>query len=203
MADSYSGYPLGFAAQAMDPYTLDVWGWLNPYVITDTTKTYQVTLGQASNFPGGADVYRGVKIQLPTGQAPRSILPWQGKYYWWGGARNLTNSRMTTKNPIAITGASPTLSFDLAYDIEPLWDFLWVQVSEDGTTWNVADTLTNANTTCDHDPDWYGDENGFPNDLCGAGLGGFTDRGATWPHPRTETFDLTPYAGKSICACGT
>ena len=44
---------------------LDWWGWLNPKVINDPSQVYEVTVGQASNFPGGDGVYRGVKIELP------------------------------------------------------------------------------------------------------------------------------------------
>ena len=33
----------------MDPWHLDNWGWLNPLVITDTSRVYTVTLGQASS----------------------------------------------------------------------------------------------------------------------------------------------------------
>jgi len=198
MADDWTGYPIGFLPPSVDPWHLDRWGWLNPKVIFDPNQVYQVTVGQASNFPGGAGVYRGVKIQLPNGQAPLPLPPWQGSYYWWGGKQDLMNAMMTTKNPIAIpaTATTATLSFDLAYDIEEDWDFLWVQVSEDGVNWYVTKTLTNAHTSCTHDPDWIGALYGFPDDLCGAGLGGFSGYGHF--APTTETFDLAPYIGKSI-----
>ena len=87
---------------------------------------------------------------------------------------------------------SASLSFDLLYDIEPEWDFLWIQASEDGATWK---TLTNAHTTCVHDPDWIGELYGFPADLCAAGIGGFTGHNAA---PTSEAFDLSAFAGKSI-----
>ena len=85
MADDWTGYPIGFQPPAPDPWHLDNWGWLNPKVITDVTQVYTVTLGQASSFPGGAGVYRGAKIQLPTGAAPLPVPVWSGSYYWWGG----------------------------------------------------------------------------------------------------------------------
>jgi hypothetical protein len=142
-------------------------------------------------------MYRGAKIVLPDGELPLAVPIWQGDHYWWGGKKDLANAMMTTKNPIAIpTGAgAKTLSFDLVYDIEDEWDFLWIQASKDGTNW---DTLTNGNTQCVHDPGWVGGEYGFPDDLCGAGLGGFYGYNANWPDPELQEFDLSAYAGKSI-----
>jgi immune inhibitor A len=199
MDDDWTGYPIGFEPPAVDPWHLDNWGWLDPYVVTDTTQVYTVTLGQASRFPGGEDVYRGVRIRLPDGELPLPVPVWEGDYYWWGGKKDLSNGRMTTMNPIDLTAATAvTLSFDLVYDIEDEWDFLWVQVSTDGTTWNVTDTLTNTNTQCVHDPGWIGGLYGFPDDLCGAGLGGLYGYNANWPDPETQVFDLSAYAGQSI-----
>ncbi len=194
-ADDWTGYPIGYQPPAPDPMHLDWWGWLDPKVISDPSQVYEVTVGQASNFPGGDGVYRGVKIELPAGQAPLPVQPWQGTNLWWGGKADETNSMMTTAAPIAIPAGGAALSFDAAYGVETEWDFLWVQASEDGTTWQ---TLTNANTTCTHDPSWIGGLNGFPEDLCAAGIGGLTDYNASFPAPDAETFDLAAFAGKSI-----
>ncbi len=57
---------------------------------------------------------------------------WQGENYWWGGKADQANAMMTTAAPIAIPAGGASLSFDLVYDIEDQWDFLWVQASEDG-----------------------------------------------------------------------
>lgn len=198
MADDWTGYPIGFEPPSVDPWHLDNWGWLNPMVITDTSQVYEFTIGQASSFPGGQDVYRGGKIVLADQSTPQDVPIWQGSYYWWGGKKDVSNAMMTTANPVAIpAGATAaTLSFDLVYDIEDYWDFLWVQVSSDGgTTW---ETLTNANTICTHDPAWIGSLYGFPDDLCGAGIGGFTTYNANWPDPELQTFDLSGYAGQNL-----
>jgi len=58
-----------------------------------------------------------------------------------------------TQQPIAIpAGAPPPLR--RAWDIEPEWDFLWVQASSDGGgNWI---TLVNAETTSTHDSGWIG-----------------------------------------------
>ncbi len=199
MCDDWTGYPIGFEPSAMDPYHLDqYWGWLDPYVVTDPTQVYEVTLGQASLFPGGEDVYRGARIELPDGTFELPVSVWQGDSYWWGNQKDAANAMMTTVDPIAIPEAGATLSFDLVYDIEDEWDFLWVQVSEDGVTWDPNDTLSNENTKCEHDSGWIGGLNGFPEDLCAAGIGGFWGWNENWPDPEVQAFDLSAYAGQSI-----
>jgi immune inhibitor A len=195
MADSWTGYPIGFEPAAMDAWHLDRWGWLTPSVtITDPTQTYEFTLGQASRFETTDAEYRGAKIDLPDGVLELAVPVWQGDYYWWGGKENLANAMMTTKDSIEVTEGM-TLSFDLAYDIEDGgWDFLWVMASPDGETWVP---LTNENTQCETDPNWIGPLYGFPDDLCAAGLGGFYGHNPSWPAPDTQVFDLSEYAGLS------
>jgi len=194
-ADSWTGYPIGFEPPAADPWHLDNWGWLDPFIIDDMSQSYEVTIGQASRFPGGDGVYRGVKIPLPDGTLELAVPVWQGEIYWWGGKEDLANAMMTTVDTVAIPAGGGSLSFDLVYDIEDEWDFLWIQASEDGSTW---DTLTNENTQCEHDVGWIGEINGFPEDLCGAGLGGFYGYNENWPDPETQVFDLSAYADSSI-----
>ena len=195
MADEWTGYPIGIQPPALDPWHLEGWGWLTPRVISDPTQEYTVKVGQASEFPGGNDVYRAVKIVLPDQQARLAVAP-RGAFQWWGGAESLMNATMTTRSAVPIPAGGATLSFRLAVDLEERWDWLWVQASEDGgTTWI---TLANAHTRCDHDPSWIGATWGFPADLCGAGIGGFTGRSSGFPAYRSETFSLARFAGKSV-----
>ncbi len=195
MADDWVDFPIGMGAPALDPYHLDRLGWLRPKLITDPRKTYTVTLGQASNFPGGEDVFRGVKIALPKGHAPLPVQP-IGKYQWWGGKNNLTNAMMTSVKPIRIPLEGADLAFSAAYDTEESWDFLWIQASENGgKAWK---TLTNANTSCLHASEWIGGSYGFPDDLCGAGIGGLTGKSKSFPRYERQTFQLSALAGKDI-----
>lgn len=194
MADDWTGYPIGYQPPAADPWHLDRWGWLEPVVIDNPNQVYEFKLGQASNFPGGDGVYRGARIELSDGVLPLAAPVWQGSHYWWGGAEDIANGSMTTKDPIAVP-AGAKLSFDLAYDIEEGWDFMWVQASEDGASWT---TLTNANTKCAHDAGWIGEVNGFPADICAAGIGGFTGYNDAFPEPEKQEFDLSAFAGKNV-----
>ena len=70
MADDWTGYPIGFQPPALDPYHLDFLGWLNPYVVSDSSMIHTVTVVQTSKSPGSG--YRGVKIPLPDGVCPSS-----------------------------------------------------------------------------------------------------------------------------------
>lgn len=196
MCDDWTGYPIGFQPPALDPWHLDTWGWLNPLVVDDPSQIYEADLGQASDFPGGPNTYRGVRIQIADGKVPRPVAP-NGSYEWWGGSRDQTNSEMTLVTPVDLPATpAATLSVNLAWELEEQWDFLWVQLSTDnGTTW---ETLTNADTTCLHDVDWIGGEYGFADDLCAAGIGGFTGTSAAWPDYTNESFDLSAYAGHSV-----
>ncbi len=195
MCDDWTGYPIGFEPPAHDPWHLDNWGWLDPFVASDPSQVYTVKIGQASAFPGGADVYRGVRIPLPDQAEPNSVRP-NGNYYWYSGAADLTYGGMQTQNPVAIPAGGATLQFQAAWDIEDTWDFLWVQASADsGATWA---TLTNDHTSGYHDPGWIGGNFGFPDDLEAAGIGGFTGTSGAYPNLQTETFDLGAFAGQQI-----
>lgn len=195
-ADDWTGYPIGYQPPALDPWHLDRFGWLNPYVVDDPTRTHIVTLGQASNFPGGEGVYRGVKIPLPSAIVELPAQPADGQFQWWGGKENLANAMMTLRQPISVPVTGARLVFSLTYAIEEGWDFLWVQAQEEGSeAWT---TLTNDDTVCEHDPSWIGPLYGFPDDLCGAGMGGFTGESAGFPAWQTQAFDLSAFAGKSV-----
>ncbi len=196
MSDDWTGYPIAFQPPYADPWHLDNWGWLDPMVITDNTKEYTVKVAQASAFPGGDDVYRGVRIPLPIGKNPLPIPP-IGEYYWWGGAEDISNGLMTLKNPIEVpTTGTVTLSFDTVYGIEESWDFLWIMASADnGATWKF---LTNGNSVYDHDPGWIGGYYGLPDDLAAEGIGGFTGYSASFPDYQKESFDITSFIGKHV-----
>ncbi len=81
------------------------------------------------------------------------------------------------------------LSFDTFYQIEPLWDYGFVQVSTDGgITWV---SLANEYTTVEHDPDAYPAIVDY--------LPGLTSTSETWINMK---FDLTDYIGESSIMIG-
>jgi hypothetical protein len=101
--------------------------------------------------------------------------------YFSPQANNLDRSMIAD---VTVPTPAPTLTFDAKWDLEDQWDYAFVQASTDGgTTWK---SLANADTTTSHDP-------GARATIV-AQLPGFTGAGG-W---KSETFDLTPYAGRRI-----
>ena len=91
---------------------------------------------------------------------------------------------------VEVPSDDPTLTFATLYDTEIFWDYAFVQVSTDGG--KTYKSLANEHTTSEIDPA------ALP--LAKDNLPGFTGPSgggdvAEWV---TESFDLTPYAGKTI-----
>ena len=86
---------------------------------------------------------------------------------------------------VSLPTGTVELTFNTYYNIEPFWDFGFVQVSTDGgATWI---SMENPDTTYDHDP-------GAHPDII-ANLPGFTGPSGGWV---AEGFDLSAYAGISV-----
>jgi Immune inhibitor A peptidase M6 len=86
---------------------------------------------------------------------------------------------------IDVPAGAPTLTFESRWFIEPGFDFGYVQVSADeGRTWT---SLANDDTTDEHDPATV------PAVI--ENLPGLTGNSVEW---RTETFDLSAYAGRTV-----
>jgi hypothetical protein len=91
---------------------------------------------------------------------------------------------------VTVPAADPTLTFETRFDTELGWDFGFVQVSTDGGA--TYTSLSNADTTSDHDPGAIG--------LVVQNLPGFTGTsgGGAQAQWIETTFDLTAYAGQTI-----
>ena len=99
-----------------------------------------------------------------------------------GSGPNLDRSIVRS---VTVPAGSPTLTFQTRWLSEVGWDFGFVQVSSDGG--RTYTSLANAGTTSEHHPGairWVVDN-----------LPGFTGDSGGW---RTETFDLSAYAGRTI-----
>ncbi|MFD0693190.1 choice-of-anchor J domain-containing protein [Paenibacillus sp. GCM10027628] len=109
--------------------------------------------------------------------------PAHGTVLWGNQGDQADNFLIKELDLTKLTQAS--LSFDTSYKIEEQWDFGSVQVSTDsGKTWT---SLANSNTRSDVV------DNGYPK--IKANLPGFTGNSNGW---KTETFDLSKYAGQKI-----
>ncbi len=147
MADDWTGYPIGYEPPALDPWHLDGWGWLNPEVISDSSKSYLVRIGQASSFPGGSDMVRGVRIALPAYSEPTEVRP-NGNYLFFGGRNMSSEATMTTASAISLPGGqSAALVFKRATSVETNYDYFKVQISIDGGSgWNTLTSKTGTSS---------------------------------------------------------
>ena len=149
-------------------------GWLN-YEVSLFGKRSTHRLGPAETNTKQA---QGLFTVLPLKSRTLTLGTPTGTYAWWGGTGANLDSRMTRS--VALPAAPAiTLSLRTWYDIEANWDYAYVAVSTNGTTFtNLPSTIT-TNTN--------------PN---GQNFGnGITGKSAGWV---AASFDLTPYAGQTI-----
>ncbi len=108
--------------------------------------------------------------------------PHSGRYQWYSNRGDDSNSHLT--RAFDLTGVtSATLNYSTWYDIEPDWDYAYVEVSTDGgQTWTVLTTPHSATTNPSGNA--YGP--------------GYTGLSGGGPHWLEESLDLTPYAGQKI-----
>lgn len=139
-----------------------------------------VKLDQAVTKGANEDV---VRIDLPD-LVNYVNRPAAGSNEYWGGTGDEADHNMVAT--VDLTGAtSATLDYDVWYNIEPNWDFAFVQVSTDGgATWK---SLATPNTSYDLVAD------GYP--AIRANLPGYTGSSGGWLH---QTVDLSAYAGQTI-----
>jgi len=113
--------------------------------------------------------------------------PGSGQHVWWGNRGDDSDATLTRQFDLsgASAASKATLTFWAWYDIEPDFDYAYVEVSaDDGKTW----TILKGRHTTDKDPNE-------------ANLGhGYTGKsgGGDSPEWVQESIDLTPYAGKRI-----
>ncbi len=186
-----TGSWIGKPAQTQ-PSDMSIWGryslgWMGPNLgVTSVgallNQPVNVRLEQSERW-GGQGSYNGVRINLPN-----KILvmnkPFSGSYEWWGGRGDEIDTTLT--RTIDLTGkTTATLTFYTWYDIEPYWDFAFVQVSTDGgatfTSLAVDGTTTQMETGA------------YP--TIAPNLPGFTGKSGGWV---PKTVDLSAYAGQTI-----
>jgi hypothetical protein len=100
-------------------------------------------------------------------------------------APDADNKDAAIVHSVSVPAGNPTLTFDTLYSTEPTFDSFFIQVSTDGGA--TYHSLANADTTCALDP---GAEPALKNNC--PGLNG---ESGGW---KSESFDLTPYAGQTV-----
>ena len=138
------------------------------YEVVPYGQDSTVKLG-AADKPASTSSYQALITSLPDKTVTTDYnKPHSGSYEWWGGADDSLNN--TLSRTIDLTGkTSGSVSAWLQYNIEQDYDYLYAEVSTDGANWSSV----------------------------GSSITGPTDNKALTPWQQ-QTWDLTPYAGKSI-----
>jgi len=117
-----------------------------------------------------------------TGSTVTGLLPadpHSGDYAFWSNKGDESDMTLTREFDFTNVSAPIELTFQTWYDIETDWDYVYVEVSENGETWEILTTPSGTGT----DPS--GNSYGW----------GYTDVTGGWIE---ETVDLSDYAGKKV-----
>jgi immune inhibitor A len=165
-----------------------VLGWADPQIFNPGDAARMVQVGQTSNTPRGTK--DGIRVNLPLKEI---ILaePHSGSNMWWSNSdQDWADVRLTRTIDVP-TGTDVRFWTWNNYVIEELWDYGFIEVSDDGgTSWVQLEVFdaTGAMVSTDEDPNGrLGDYGGLENGLTGDSHG--------WRH---DYVNLTPYAGTSI-----
>lgn len=117
-----------------------------------------------------------------TGSTVTKLLPadpYSGEYAFWSNKGDESNMRLTREFDLTNVSAPIEFSFRTWYDIETDWDYLYLEVSEDGETWEIIPTPSGTGTNPS------GNSYGW----------GYTGTTNGWIE---ERIDLSQYAGRNI-----
>lgn len=105
--------------------------------------------------------------------------PNSGKYAFWSNKGDKSDMKLTRDFDFTQVTGPITLKYQTWYDIEEDWDYVYLEVSEDGKSWKIIQTPSSTDT----DPS--GNSFGW----------GYTGATNQWIE---ESVDLSEYAGKNI-----
>lgn len=117
-----------------------------------------------------------------TGSTVTGLLPadpYSGDYAFWSNKGDESDMTLTREFDFTSVSGPIELSYRTWYDIEEDWDYLYLEVSEDGVTWEII--TTPSGTATDPSGNSYG--------------WGYTGVSNDWIE---EKVDLSQYAGKKI-----
>jgi hypothetical protein len=117
-----------------------------------------------------------------TGSTVTGLLPadpYSGEYAFWSNKGDESDMTLTREFDFTSVSGPIELSFRTWYDIETDWDYVYVEVSENGETWEIL--TTPSGTATDPSGNSYG--------------WGYTGVTGDWIE---EKVDLSTYAGKKV-----
>lgn len=165
----YNNYPAAHRASATEtiyacpqsPITRDVHQYGVDYIAIECTGDYTLS------FTGSTVV----------GLLP--VDPYSGEYAFWSNKGDESDMTLTREFDFTDVSEPIKLSYQTWYDIETDWDYVYVEVSENGENWQILTTPSGTGT----DPS--GNSYGW----------GYTGVTNDWIE---EQVDLSEYAGKKV-----
>jgi immune inhibitor A len=133
------GDSIGTTPGYMGPWEKLMMGWLDYEVVQHGTDS-TVKLGPADK-PASRAAKQAVVVPLPDKTVKTDYnTPHSGTSEWWGGAADDLQNTLTRS--VDLTGkSSASLSAWLEHEIEEDYDYLYVEVSENGTDWTIIDQI--------------------------------------------------------------
>ncbi|SDG04762.1 immune inhibitor A [Sinosporangium album] len=190
-----SGSHAGPIFQSM-PTHMGLWGkwvlgWADPKVFNPGDRAKAVAVGQTSRTPKRTE--DGVRVNLES--APlQMVRPHSGTKAWWSNMDQEWADVKLTRDIDVPAGTDVRFWLWSNYEIEPDWDYGFIEVSADGgATWAEQKVYDQAGTPVTTSDD-YADPNKRLKDF-GNKKYGLTGTTPGWRH---DYVDLTPFAGKKI-----
>jgi immune inhibitor A len=165
-----------------------VLGWADPVIFNPGDNPRMVQVGQTSRTPRGTK--DGIRVNLPLKEITLAG-PHSGANMWWSNSdQDWADVRLTRSIDVPDAGDVRFWVWN-DYILEDLWDYGFIEVSEDsGTSWVQLEVFDETDTLVSTDADPNGrlvDYGGLENGLTGDS-GGF----------RHDYVSLTPYLGQTI-----
>ena len=107
--------------------------------------------------------------------------PHSGKYAFWSNKGDESDMTLTRTFDFSQTSGQLTLQYAIWYDLEKDYDYAYLEVSEDGTNWQILKTPSGRDKSLDPSGNSYG--------------WGYNGQSGGW---REESVDLSQYAGKKV-----
>jgi len=107
------------------------------------------------------------------------VSPYSGDYYFWSNKGDEADMKLTKSFDFTNHAGPLTLSYYTWYDLEKDYDYVYLEASEDGETWQILETP--SGTTEDPSGNSYG--------------WGYNGSSNGWTQ---ETVDLSNYSGKKV-----
>ncbi len=154
-------------------------GWRTPRVVNYDDPALELELGRPRQQPAGTE--DGLIIKLPTIEKEVENKAGEG-VGWWSDMGDDLDNRVYRSFDLITATAPITFTFDSFWDIEPDYDYGYIEVSTDGgATWTTQKDLDGVFT--DSDPNSQNQ---------GWGLTGASDEA------QPLRFDFSAFAGKTI-----